>query len=376
MIKATPGSIVLYALLILSAVVFLMQGMIRGVFLNNQSTSIALARQQAEQLAWAGVQCAIVQLTVGSEADELDEDSKGAANASGDEKKQDPAAQQKAMLKRVLPHLGRWQTFTLRKKHDLLDGEIKFCVVSEHGKLNINRIFDFQKMEFKKPYSDLVAGLEVPPLLKRGELLERLVEFFKKRKKPLYDVSELLTVPGLQTLEIFYVPPPAPEKGKPAVANQSVALLDLFTVWTDQELVSPLWLSDGLRCILGLRRPHADDAEKQQEAFKKTLHLLKPEAGQDWDANWQVLEPVYGPKPKAITALKNNFAKEFGSTVYSVLSCGKVDEVECQLLVILKEQNVGKKAAKTSPEKMADKAKSDPDDQPKKVLRPIRVYWL
>jgi len=358
-------------LMVLAAMLFLVQGIIKGVFINNRFTANMLAREQAELLAYSGIELARAQLMLADDAEE------GASTESADEqKKPDEAKKAKAMLKRVLPHLNRWQTCKLNNKTDQVDGTITFCISSENGKLNINEVFNFEQMAFKKPFDDIIKKLEIKPTLKQGEVHDRLVEFFKKHKKRLYDVSELLLVPGLQSLDIFYSPPPAPAKGKPSVANVNVTLLDVFTVWTPDDKINPLWFSDSWCGILGLRRPHADDAEKQKEVFKKVIEQCKPDAQTDWDNQWSILEPMYGQKPKIISAIKENFPKEFGSTVYSVLSCGKVEEVECKLLAILQLQTVPEKKTEKPKDKAQNEVKSEPGVQPKKELKILRIYWL
>lgn len=370
MINNRTGSVVLYALMVIAAMLFLVQGIIKGVFLNNRFTSNMIAREQAELLAYSGIQLAIAQLTVTDDADE--ENKQPAGNEK--EAKPDEGKKQKAMLKRVLPNLNRWQTCKLHKKGDQVDGTIKFCISSENGKLNINEVFDFETMAFKKPFADFIKKLEIPPVIKPGEVHDRLIEFFKKRKKRLYDVSELLLVPGLQTLDIFYNPPSMPTKDKQSMPNTNVMLLDVFTVWTGDDKINPLWFSDSWCGILGLRRPLADDAEKHKEAFKKVIEQIKPEQKPDWDNQWSIVEPMYGQKSKSVGSIKENFTKEFGSTVYSVLSCGKVEEVECKLLAILQSQTVPEKTAK--PKDNAQNEAKSPGGQPKKILKILRIYWL
>ena len=366
------GSVVLYALMTIAAIMFLLQGVIKGVFLNNRFTGVMLAREQAELLAYSGIQLAIAQLSLVDDADEK-KDRSPAENAKTPE--QEENKKKLAMLKRVLPNLNRWQTCVLRKKTDRVDGSIKFCISSEEGKLNINKVFDFASMSFKKPFADFIRRLEIKPTLKQGEVHDRLVEYFKKRKKRLYDVSELLTVPGLQTLDIFYSPPLAPPKDKPSQPNQNVTLLDVFTVWTDNDKINPLWFSDSWCGMLGLHRPRADDVEKQKDVFKKMFEQIKLDKKPNWDDQWSIVEPLYGQKPKVVSSLKDNFTKEFGSTVYSVLSCGKVEEVECQLLAILKEQAVPEKTAKPK-DNAQNEAKTEPRDPVKKMFKILRIYWL
>lgn len=359
------GSILLYALMTLAAIMFLLQGVIKNVFINNRFTETMLAREQAELLAYSGVQLAIAQLMEEEPPvtqEQLPADQQARKN-------------QMAMLKRVLPGLNRWQVCQLRKKTDRVDGTIKFCISSENGKLNINKVFDFKTMAFKQPFADFIRRLEIKPTLKQGEVHDRLVEYFKKRKKRLYDVSELLMVPGLQALEIFYAPPAPAAKDKPSQPNVNVTLLDVFTVWTDNDKINPLWFSDSWCGMLGLHRPRADDAEKQKDAFKKMFDQIKLDQKPNWDDQWAIVEPLYGQKPKVVTALKDNFTKEFGSTVYSVLSCGKVDDVECQLLAILKEQAVTEKTAKPK-DNAQNEAKTEPGGPAKKMLKILRIYWL
>ena len=102
-----PGSIVLYALMMLTAMLFLMQGIIKGVFLNNQFTKVMIALEQAELLAYCGIQMAVSQLMVAEAEAEQKEQAPPAA--LDDKQKKDTGKAQKAMLKRVLPHLIRWQ---------------------------------------------------------------------------------------------------------------------------------------------------------------------------------------------------------------------------------------------------------------------------
>ena len=110
--------------------------------------------------------------------------------------------------------------------------------------------------------------------------------------------------------------------------------------------------------------------------FKKSIEELKPSMAQDWETNWAPLEQLYGQKSKLITELKNIFTKEFGPTVYSVLSCGKVEEAESYVLAIIQEQDVKKYSPNKQQEKKQDDTKAEGSTKPKKVLKVLRVYWL
>ena len=51
-------------------------------------------------------------------------------------------------MSRILPTLNRWQEFDLKEKVDGVDGQIKVCLMCEEGKINLNRIIDFEKGTF------------------------------------------------------------------------------------------------------------------------------------------------------------------------------------------------------------------------------------
>lgn len=394
--KTSSGSVVVFALMILSIIVLLTEQLIRGVYVGSNFTKTMIDREHAEMLALGGVNLAIAQLTLDKESTQSEEKTSDQAasepHVEGEEKegsgqgdKKDADKILKKMLARVLPHLNRWQAFNLDEKLGEIDGQIKICITCESGKINLNEAFDFKKQEFKKEFDVLLKGLEIPGKMPAGEIYKTLTEFFKNRKRKLDDISELSGIKSFNQLDLFYRPPASASKGKKSEPNGMIALQDLFTLWTANEKIDPLWFSDALCAVAMVRRPCGDDAQRRKEQNKQFIDAFKKEWAQDWAANWKQLEPVYEQSPKLLEQIKKIFSQEFGPKVFSVLSCGKVGNVEQQLLAIIKEvdeANIVRKTDKEQEEKEkehAQGAQESKDKKPgesKKFFKIVRLYWI
>jgi len=369
--------------------------MIRGVMVGAGFTKTMVNREHAEMLALGGINIAIAQLTYKKDESEKEKEQakvesgviKPDAGLGTEEQKVTP---QQRFVFNLISNLNRWQTFELDPKIDGIAGTVKICITSEHGKININQAFDFKKQEFKKEFIYLLGGLEIPGKLKPGEFFNKISEFLKKREKKLYDVSELLNVPGFEDLntDIFYNPPNLSKK-EGGELNQNLALQDIFTIWTDSAKIDPVVLSDALCNILNIRRPHADDAKKYKERFKKVAMEFKDDWGKDWDTNWKHLEGIYDTKPKALSNIKDILVEKFNPKVYSVLSYGRVGQVEQRVLAVIKEIEIksrklksGDQSKSSSNEQSAQAQGTSPEgsqaEQKKneKVFKIERIYWL
>ncbi|MCF7799907.1 hypothetical protein K9L05_03880 [Candidatus Babeliales bacterium] len=354
------ASILLYTLLMLSVITFITLQLVRSVNIGRNFDKYMVSKEQARVLALGGINLAISQLTI-------EEPKK---KESQEKEKKDDNASLKKFLKKVLPNLNRWQTFNLTEKFDGFEGEISFCITCENGKININEAFDFEKQEFKKEYSVLLQGLHIKNKLPEGEILKRLTEFFKERKKKLDDVSELVEVSGLEFLDMYYQPPEKAQNKKPEKFNSTITLQDLFTVFTVDEKMELLFFSDAMLAVLGMRQPLASDAEKLKSSFNELIENFKKNWGTDWEKNWQYMAPIFGEYPKILKNISGILSKEFGPKIYSVLSCGKVNNVKQKVLVVIKEmeEHVEKKGEEKSLEKK--------DDSLKKYFKILKMYWI
>lgn len=388
--KKNSASVLLFSLMIISIIIMMTEQMIRGVMVGAGFTKTMINREHAEMLALGGINIAIAQLTyekdeTAKEKDEAKVESgvvKPESELGGDGQK---ITSQQRFVFNLISNLNRWQTFELDPKIDGIAGTVKICITSEHGKININNAFDFKKQEFKKEFISLLGGLEIPGKLKPGEFFNKISEFLKNREKKLYDVSELLNVPGLEgfNADIFYEPP-SMHKKEGGELNQNLALQDIFTIWTENAKIDPLVFSDALCNILNIRRPHADDAKKYRERFKKVAMEFKDDWGKDWDTNWKHLEGIYDTKPKALSNIKDILVEKFNPKVYSVLSYGRVGHVEQRVLAVIKEIEIKSRKIKSSDQseksssggQSAQAASGSKQKPNRKVFRIERIYWL
>jgi len=394
--KQRSGSVLIITLMMLSAIVLLTEKLITSVRVGSLFTKTMVYREHAEMLALGGINLAITQLTVdmtdkedkkGSKPEEKEEET-GEEKSEKSEGKGAKKKDSKKYVAKLLPSLNRWQEFKLQESVDGIDGLIKMCITCENGKININEAFDFKKQEFKKDISSLLKKLEISGMLAPGELFTRFTEYFKKRNRKLDDITELSEIPGINKLDIFYNPPEkAEKKGKKSEPNKIIALQDLFTIWTDEGTINPLWFSDAVCAIFGLRRPLADDPRLRQESFKQFLGMFKENMTSDWEANWKTLEPLYEEKPKILPEIKNLFSKEFWPKVFSVLSYGKVGHVEQAVLAIVKEveeapdtadkeEKKGENEAEKEKEAVGAESKDKKPGESKKFFKILRIYWI
>jgi hypothetical protein len=384
--KKSSAFVLLFSLMIISIIIMMTEQMIRGVMVGSNFTKTMVDREHAEMLALGGINIAIAQLTYKDdkkakekeqaqvESGVIKPESESDEDGKGDGKKVTPF---KRFIFNLISNLNRWQTFELDPKIDGVAGTVKICITSEHGKININHAFDFKKQEFKKEFIALLGGLEIQGKLKPGEFLNKISEYLKNRSKKLYDVSELLNVAGLENfnMSIFYDPPKSFKRDtKP---NSDLTLQDIFTTWTDDKKIDIMLLSDALCAILGITRPRADDAKKYKEKFKQVAMDFKDDWGKDWDANWKHLEPIYGSKPKLLSSIKDILVEKFKPKVYSVLSYGKVGQVEQRLLAIIKEIQIEDKKEKGKVNEQSGQAQKPQDEQRQtKVFKIERIYWI
>jgi hypothetical protein len=308
-------------------------------------------RESVEMLVLGGISLAIAQL--GEKIGEIEEkDEKGGTEKSKKDRKKDL----EAFLSRVLPHLNRWQVFELDKEIDGIDGELKVCISCENGKININEAFDFKKEDFKPEYKKFLSALKFKGVEKStGKFLKGLTKLLKKRKKKIDDISQIRQ----NRIELFYEPPKRTKKVREAKPNTILALQDIFTIWTDSDKLEPLFLSDALCSMFNFRRPLAHDDQLQKETFKKIAKNIKPNIDQNTEKYWNILKPLYKPKSKFKIKNVKIFSTKFEPTTYSVLSSGKVGDVEQRLLAIIRKSSEKNKKKKPAPS-----------------FKVVRLYWI
>ncbi len=376
-LKKSRASILIFTLLILSVITILTEQLVRMVLVNYSFTSSQVKKEQARSIAIGAVNLAISQLLDKENIEGKDRKEESTAQESTAQESDTQEMDFKLYLKRVLPNINRMQKFKLVESLDGIDGEVGFCITCENGKININKIFDFEKNEFKDEYKKILAGLEIKGKLKAGEILKRLTEFLKERKRPLDDVSQLSRIKGLENLDLLYSPPLLSEGKNKLKPNNNIYLQDLFTIWTNSELVEFLFLSNSMLRIFGLRQPLANDSVVLEKQFEKMIKGIQKNYSDNLNNNWADYVSIFGKNNKELERIKPILSKEFGAKVFSVLSYGKVDDVKEKLLVILKEVEKSKEEEKKQGNSTSNQSLVNKQDQESsKTFRIVRMYWI
>jgi len=135
-------------------------------------------------------------------------------------------------------------------------------------------------------------------------------------------------------------------------------------------------LSDALCALLGLRRPQAGDDERLKEKFKQVISQVNDEVVQKWAENWKVVQPIYEQTPKVLNDISKILSQEFEPNVYSVISFGRVGNVEQRLLAVIKKVAVSPEDAQKDEKGAGQQQKNAlplPTSQQYKIMR---VLWI
>ena len=269
-----------------------------------------------------------------------------------DEKSDKKESPEQSFIKQVGPLLNYWQSFILTEEKDGVDADIKICISAESGKLNINSIYDFKEKKFiaeagkkpeevKKTYQEFFSKLEK---FTGKNLFQAFENVLKKRKYPFNDVTELLC--DKLFLEVFsdkILPEPKKmdsEKGD-GDGLKKIFLTDLFTIWPEGDRkINPWVLSQNMCVLFGLNPLVAKNLEGQRQNSKEWTAAFKPKA--NWQIEWnKTLALKY---KKDVQVLPSWFfdilSKNVSTTIFSVVCCGKVGQIEQKLLVLLQRESV------------------------------------
>ncbi len=329
--KNKQGYILVLSLMLIFLSMFLATYIANRGSLFSPYARLAIERKQAYVLAEGGIQLAISQIMAPKVPAKKEADTK--------EKKQ-PSAEDKAkdMLSVILPSLNRWQGIELNKKRDGIDPTLRWCIMSENGKFDLNALYDFQKHAFKPgpDKADTKQALKTVFEKIKGQsgdadLFAAFEGIMKKRDYALNDPSELLGKAFASFAnELFYAPPVKGEGEK-----RPVYLMDLFTVWSGKATLNPWLLSDSACAVMGLRRVSPDDGADRK---KRVAEWLKPfKLKSNWQKEWNtVLKPLYQKEFTNIPkSLQPFLSGTFEAQVFSVLIQAKVGRVTQRLFAII-----------------------------------------
>lgn len=357
-----PGYIMVMALLMISLAV-----MMTSVMFDRSSTYVpymkaVIDRQKASAMALGGLALVQAQLSQAVVAEQKEGDQPG-------QKPKPPTPDQKMqhLLKIILPTLNRWQHFEMTEEQDGIDGTLSVCLMSEEGKINLNKVFDFEKKQFVgEPKAVDTVEPSTPPQAPRTqsrqpargeqdwkknlmivfdrleketktkELFKSLEEFLKKRDYPLNDITELLAIKNFAFFKnALYYEPPHLKMKKNKEEQRPYALTDLFTLHSDTPTIEPWLLSDSMLGVLGIPRAQAQDGKKRMDSVIEWIKNSKVQSNwqQDWD---KMLSQVYGVEVKALAKdILALFGTMFKAHYFSVIVSCTIGDATQRLLAIL-----------------------------------------
>ncbi len=326
--QSTPGFVLVLTLIILSIMVVMVTQLFNRARVHFYFDRAMVDREKAKMLAKGGIQLAIDQLSLPPSPEK---EEKGAEQ----KKTEDPAL---LFLKKNLPFINLWQEFSLKGDIDGMEGIVKFCIMSEDGKIDINQLFDFSAKKFlnegaatqdsKKALSALFASAK--KFLNDKNLFEPFEKFLKQRQYKLQDITELLAIEEFQSVfkdKVFYEPSVPTKK-----EQQPVYLTDIFTIWSHETTMNPWLLSYSISTLYGLKR-----AATIPEEVLKNIKSVSGDIKTIWE---QSLEKLYAKEFKAIpTDLAMLLANKFHAKTFSVLSYGTVGNITQKVFAIVEAQD-------------------------------------
>lgn len=346
------GYVLVLTIMILSIIVIIVTQLANRGIVHLYFDKIMLEKEQAKKLALSGVNIALSQLTqtIASSKD----------SPKDATKKQNPDT---LLLETAIPTLNQWQEFPLKEEVDGVDGIIKIALCCEDGKINLNKIFDFQQKKFlgekqeikstdqKKSAEKEQTSNDAKKILQEifgnmkkftqdKNLFDPLEKFLKQREFPLNDPSELLEIPEFAQAfkqSVFYVPPE-----KNASAKRSIYLMDIFTVCSNHATLQPWFLSDSIAALYNLKRVESGEQEKRKQYVKdmfSTFTGFKQSVEQVWDKQ---LKFFYTKDFKSISQTTKQLLAPVEPRVFSVLSYGVVGNITQKIFAILEKNSQDK----------------------------------
>ncbi len=338
MYRKKPGYILVLSLILIFLSMFLVTYLANRGSVFVPYAMIAIERKQAYMLAQSGLDLAISQI-VSPKVSKKQEQQEG-------QKKKKPTEQEldQDMLTVILPTLNRWQEVKLTQKVEGIDATIKFCIMCENGKFDLNALYDFDKHQFinpgkdadtKKMFNELFE--KIKKIMGGKELFGAFETILKEKKYRLNDPTELLTRAFEPFKDaVFYEPP---DKDSPK--KRPIYLTDLFTVWTGKRSINPWLLSDSVAAVMDLKRAQIQDVAERKKGVAQWLKQFKLKS--QWQTDWnKLLKPLYGKEFNSVPkSLQPFLSGTFEARVFSILSYATVGRVTQRLLAIVERPSTG-----------------------------------
>lgn len=363
--KEQPGYMLVFSMIFIAMIVAL------SVIISNRSSlhvrysKLMIDREKAKLLAYSGLQIAMAQLSI-KDKEKKDGDASKPVQRPGTPSPGATGAgklwtdsESKEFVKNIWPNMYKWQEFELTKDKYGSDGVIKICICSEEGKIDINQDFIFDQDKAKRKFvgqgqkdGDYKVFFEnifkkIDAKVQGANKFKNFVDYMqdkskfdrilKNRQDRLYDVTEFLSLDGFKEFgdKIFYEPQEdIVEKGKTTKTVQTIYWTDIFTTYSGNKKINPWLISSSLKKLLGFKEPDLQGKAKSiSDKYKENLSYPA-----DWDS---IFGPVFGMKYANLPAwFKFVIDTKFEPKFFSVLSCGKVDDVSHKIFAIIERKKL------------------------------------
>ena len=341
--KKQQGYILILTLLITSAAIAVVTYIFNRGSVHVPFMQTMIEREKAKMLAMSGVQIAIAQLSYKMPEEEKEK------RIEKKEKKPDLGKEAKSFLKYLLPVINRWQEYELKEKVDGIDGQINVCIMCEEGKININQIYDFERLAFvgeKQKQGNWKLVMQevckrIEKIAKGKDLLQAIEKFLKARQYKINDVTELLTVKEFAIFKnaIFYEPLGPPLKSSNFVGSKKgkrpIYLTDIFTVWSQSSKIEPWLFSDSINGVFNLPRAQLGEINARKGRVEGWTKEFKQKT--TWKDDWKkYMVPLYGKELRTLPKdIESMFSSTFAPTMFSALCYATVGKVTQRVFAIL-----------------------------------------
>lgn len=284
--KNHQGYILIATMLILAVSTIIITGLIYRSNSVAPFTQSILDREKAAFLAQSGLSYVQALATFQPHVEDKDTETK-----KKNDKEKQPDREIKAIIFNLLPLLNKWTKYNLKESVDGIDGTLYVYIASEEGKINLNKVYDFNKKNFiaggqaSSTYIDdpkkvvMAACQLLEKTYKTNDLFEKLEKFLKNFDGPFNDISDLLLVPGFELFHDTIFPDPLHDTEK------QLYLGDIFTVIGNKTKLNPWFLSRALKQLCGIK----EQDEEFDKENKKLGELVKQfsRTVPDWEKEWK-----------------------------------------------------------------------------------------
>ena len=212
---------------------------------------------------------------------------------------------------------------------------------SEHGKLNLNGLYDFkksiwassEKKDFCKALFKLIEKQMKSKDTQENALFDAFEKYLKKRGTPFNDVSELFNI--AEFAKIF----PAQLIHKGSQASKNLYLGELFTVCTDHDTINCVGLSRSFVLLVGAKQENMIELLQQKEKMQEVMKLSS--AGEQGLATF--FDKVYGVDFKNIPQeFKSLLTMNFELNIFSIVLTASAQKIASTIYAIIKQKTSGK----------------------------------